>query len=122
MRSDPHGEALRGKHVSRSESEPVSASLSKAKAANPPEGVKPDTDGEVTSVGTRPAFRGGCGQRAWTDRPRNLGGLAGRWQQQRRGGRHNPTIGPGQESDRPVVAGKRLITVEPRGLTVDVSL
>src|SRR5919109_5549559 len=35
---------------------------------------------------------------------------------QRPGGIHNPGSGPGRESDRPIVAGKRVTTVEPRGL------
>jgi len=32
-------------------------------------------------------------------------------------GINNRHIGPGRESDRPIVAGKRLTTVERRGLT-----
>jgi hypothetical protein len=39
--------------------------------------VKPDTDGEATGKCNRQIFRGGWGQRAWTDQSRSLGGPAG---------------------------------------------
>ena len=44
--SDPRHEALESKHVSRSESEPESASLRKVGAAKLPELEKPAIDGE----------------------------------------------------------------------------
>ena len=52
-----------------------------------------------------------------TERPRNLGdptpldGLCVR----RRAGMHNGASGGGRESDRPIVARKRVTTVERRG-------
>jgi hypothetical protein len=110
--------------VSRSASEPDSASLHQPQAANLPKKAKPVIDGETTGVGIRRACRGDWGRRAWTDRPRNLGGPA-RWaalHAQRRGGRHNPASGRGRESDRLVVAKKRLIPVERRGRTGNMLL
>ncbi len=119
MGSNSHGEALRGEHVSRSASEPEVASLWKTEAASPRDRVKPASDGEATSRCTHRASRGGNGQHAWTDRSRNLGDPAGCRKRQRRKGMHNLSNGLGWESDRPIVAGKRVTTVERRGLTVD---
>lgn len=47
-RSNPAGEASRGKHVSRSASEPWKASLRKERVASLPEMMKPDIGGEET--------------------------------------------------------------------------
>jgi hypothetical protein len=58
-----------------------------------------------------------------TDRPRNLGDPAG-WRQrcpQRTEGIHNLGSGSVWESDRPIVARKRVTTVERRGLNVNTS-
>ena len=67
--------------------------------------------------GTRRAFRGERGQRAGTERSRNLGDPASRDARsvRRRAGRHNRTRGGGRESVRLIVAGKRVTTVERRG-------
>jgi hypothetical protein len=46
--------------------------------ANLPKVPKPATDGEATGVCTRRTFRGERGQRAGTERPRNLGDPAQR--------------------------------------------
>ena len=67
---------LRGEGVSRSESEPVSASLHCLGVANPPEMPKPSAGGAEAGARTRPAPRGYEGRRAPKDRSRNLGGPA----------------------------------------------
>jgi len=79
--------------------------------------MKPATGGEATGKSSRRAFRGGWGQRAGKERPRNLGDPV-----QCDGlrvvdgvGRHNHTGGCGRESDRLIVARKRVTTVERRG-------
>jgi len=48
--------------------------------------------------------------------------LRGGTDRQRVGGIHNPDSGSGRESDRPIVAGKRVTTVERRGLSREVLL
>jgi hypothetical protein len=100
--------------VSRSESKPVSASLHKIEGTtNLPDKVKSAMSGvNKTSINTRTVSRGGSGQRAETDRSRNLGDPAGCWKQQRSGGTNNSANGPGWESDRSTVAKKRVMTVE----------
>ena len=66
---------------------------------------------------TRRACRGERGQRAGTERPRNLGDPAqqGVWNVRGRTERHNRTRGGGRESERLIVATKRVTTVERRG-------
>lgn len=103
--------------MSRSASEPDSASLRTLKAANLPKVMKPATGGEATGESSRQVFRGGWGQRAGKERPRNLGGPAQEdcLRVHRGAGRHNRTGGCGRESDRLIVARKRVTTVERRG-------
>ena len=52
-----------------------------------------------------------------TERPRNLGdpGQRGAQSARRRAERHNRARGCGRESERLIVAGKRVTTVERRG-------
>ena len=66
-----------------------------------PESMKPVTGDEATGVGSRRSLRDDWGWRVQKDKHRNLG---------------DPSFW--RESDRPIVAGKRLITVERRGLAV----
>lgn len=122
-RSNPAGEASGGHQVSRSESEPGSASIRQLSVASRPKQMKPAIGGEETSLSTRRTLRGERGQRGWKDRSRNLADPP-EWGQrpQRRQGRHNVAVGSVQESDRPIGAGKRVTTVEPRGLTRNVFL
>src|SRR5437773_12168344 len=74
-------------------------------------------------TGSRRTLRGAWGWRARIDPSRNLGGPA-EWREKRRrlGGIHNPGSGSGRESDRPIVAGKRVTTRERRGLSREVLL
>ena len=68
------GEALQGEHASRScKSKPESASLHKIAVASLPKMMKPGTGDEATGISSRRTARGERGQRAWTDRSRNLG-------------------------------------------------
>jgi len=78
--------------VSRSASEPDSASLHKAGVAKVPENLKPAIDEEAMGASIRRTLRGDWGQRAWTDQSRNLGDPR-RWQEscQARVGIHNHT-------------------------------
>jgi hypothetical protein len=103
--------------MSRSESELDSASLHKAKVANLAERMKPATDGEETGESSRWAFRGDWRQRVGKERSRNLGDPT--WRDAKVSealeGRHNRQGGCGRESDRPIVARKRVMTVERRG-------
>ena len=82
-----------------------------------PDEMKPATDGEATGMCSRRACRGERGQRAGTERPRNLGDPAQQDARgvRRRAGRHNHTRGCGWESERLIVAKKRVTTVERRG-------
>jgi hypothetical protein len=79
--------------------------------------MKPATDGEATGKSSRRTFRGERRQRAETERSRNLGdpaqqnGMNVRF----RVGRHNHAGCCGRESDRLIVARKRVTTVERRG-------
>ena len=73
---NPLVEASRAEGVSRSESEPDSASKHDSQAANLPKVAKPDTGGEATGKCSCRAWRGDWGQRAPNDRSRNLGGPA----------------------------------------------
>lgn len=112
------GEASGGEPTSRSASELESASIHTVEVASLPEMLKPAIDREATGVGTGRAFRGEWRQRVGTERPRNLGDPA-----QRdglcvggRAGRHNRIGGGcGRESDRLIVARKRVTTAERRG-------
>ena len=111
------GEASRGEPASRSASELESASLHTVEVASLPEMRKPAIDREATGARTDRTFRGEWRQRVGTERPRNLGDPA-----QRDGlrvsdgvGRHNHAAGCGRESDRLIVARKRVTTVERRG-------
>ena len=103
--------------MSRSASELKAASLHKVKVARLSKVVKPDTGGEATGVCSRRAFRGEWRQRAGRERPRNLGdpvqhdGLSVGDQ----AGINNREDGCGRESDRLIVARKRVMTVERRG-------
>ena len=73
-RSDPPSEAWQSESVSRSVSEPDSASLCELRAAKLPYGMKPATGGEVRGESNRRALRGGWGQRMEKDQQaRNLG-------------------------------------------------
>ena len=93
--------------------------------ASPPTRMKPDkTVGEATGIGSQGTFRGGWGQRAGKDSSRNLGDPAVRERQrdQRFAGIHNRRTSTGRESERPIVAGKRVTTVERRGLTESMNL
>jgi hypothetical protein len=81
--SDPTGEALQSEHASRScKSKPVSASLHKIAVASLPKMMKPGTGDEAMGKSSRRAVRGERGQRAWTDRSRNLGDPQGQEQLQ----------------------------------------
>ena len=115
--SNPTGGASRGEPASRSASELKSASLHKVRVASLSEMLKPATDGEATGECSRRAFRGERRQRVGTERPRNLGDPAppDRLGVRRRAGMHNCARGGGRESDRPIVARKRVMTVERRG-------
>ena len=86
--------------------------------------VKPATGDEATGEVHHWAFRGGWGQRAGKDSSRNLGDPAV-WKRkgnQRLAGRHNREHGAGRESERPIVAEKRVTTAERRGLTESMLL
>ncbi len=63
--------------MSRSASEPDSASLRKVRAASLPYAMKPATGGEAMGASSRRALRGGWGRRMGTDQSRNLGDPAG---------------------------------------------
>ncbi len=82
-----------------------------------PEERKPAIGGEATGRSNRRTCRGERGQRAGTERPRNLGDPAQQdaWSARRRAGRHNRACGCGWESERLIVAQKRVTTVERRG-------
>lgn len=74
---------------------------------------------------TRQTNRGVRGQRAGTDQSRNLGGPtsgAVSYVAQRTERRNNLGIVDGRESDRPIVAEKRLIPVERRGLSMGMPM
>ena len=95
--------------MSRNASELDSASLHKVGVAKLPKMLKPETIGEETFARNRWAPRGDWRRRAGKERLRNL-------------------RGPGTvedtawESDDPIVAGKGLIHLEPRGSTVNMQL
>lgn len=115
--SNAADEASNGKRVSRSGSEPDSASLREVEVANPPDRMKPAISGR-DNESTRWTSRGGWGRRARKEWSRNLGGPAGREAERvfQRQGECITRNGPGRESDRLIVAEKRLTTVERRGL------
>src|SRR5438094_10416339 len=80
-----------GEPVSRSASEPDSASLAKLRAAKLPYVMKPATGGEAMGARNRRALRGSWGRRAGTDQSRNLGAPAdGPTYGARTWGLHNP--------------------------------
>jgi hypothetical protein len=76
------------------------------------------------SDGSLGAFRGERGQRVGTDQSRSLGDPARRGgvDPRRSRGKHNPGSGPERESERPIVAKKRVTTVERRGRSRDTQL
>ena len=79
-------------------------------------GTGENSGGEHAS--TCRTFRGGWGQRAGKDQSRNLGDPAGRERKRPTAWRESITAnGPGRESERPIVARKRVTPVERRGLT-----
>jgi hypothetical protein len=80
--------------------------------------VKPETGGEETGASIRRASRGGWGQRAGKDSSRNLGDpvVWKRKRDRRFAGIHNRERDTGRESERPIVAAKRVTIVERRGL------
>jgi len=85
--------------------------------------MKPDTGDEVWAeavVGLSGVLgdgaRGQIRRGTWEARRR------GRGNRQRLGGIHNPGSGSGRESDRPIVAGRRVTTEERRGLSREVLL
>ena len=122
-RSNLAGEASRGEPASRNASEPGSASLHQSRAASLPDLRKPDTRREAMGASTGGALRGERGRRVGTDRSRNLGDPAG-WGSEFSNDpreRHNPGSGPVRESDWPIVAKKRVTTVERRGRNVSAS-
>ena len=67
------GEASRDKDVSRSASEPGSASLHTVRAAKLSKKLKPNVAGEETSRSNLTALRGERGRRASKEQSRNLG-------------------------------------------------
>jgi len=86
--------------------------------ASLPKMLKPAIDREATGTSTDRTFRGERRQRVGTERPRNLGDPAQRDGRcvGGRAGRHNRIgSGCGRESDRLIVAKKRVTTVERRG-------
>ncbi len=93
--------------VSRSASEPETASLNQVRAASLPEGLKPDIRREVTFASSAGVLRGERGQRAGTVGLGRLGDPCRRflhWNEMRR-----ETISGGleaRESERPIVAWK----------------
>ena len=111
-RSNPQGEARCGEPASRNAIELDSASLHKVGVANLPDWTKPATIGEATLVRSRWAPRGDWRQRVGKEKSSNLGDPAA-------GGKvgvdHRACR---RESDGPIVAGKGLISPEPRGPTV----
>jgi hypothetical protein len=82
--------------------------------------VKPVTGGEATGASIRRAFRGGWGQRAGKDLSRNLGDPAA-LERVARTSRLRESITVelcvGRESERFIVAKKRVTIAERRGLT-----
>ena len=69
--SNPPHEAWGGERVSRSASEPDSASLCKVRAAKLPDVMKPATGGEARGASNHRALRGGWGRRMGKDQWRN---------------------------------------------------
>jgi hypothetical protein len=108
--------------MSRSNIEPIVASLRKAETASLSEMVKPVRNREAMSTSTCSVSRGRYGQHVRIGRSRNLGDPAECRQRQHPGGMHNPWCGSGRKSDGLIVAMKRVTTVERRGLTVNTSL
>ena len=85
--------------------------------------MKPDT-GDEAWVGAVVGLSGvlGDGARGQIRRGTWEARRGGGRDRQRLGGIHNPESGTGRESDRPIVAGKRVMTVERRGLSREVLL
>ena len=105
-RSNPQAEARKGEPMSRNASELDSASLRYLSVVKPPEKLKPAIVGEGTFESNQRTLRGGWRWHVGKDTSRNLRDPFG--QQTER------------ESDSLIVAKKRLINAERRGLTVGV--
>ncbi len=110
--------------MSRSESEPIRPrERVKLRVASPPLWMKPATGDEAwvrAVVGLSGVL--GDGARGQISRGTWEARRGGGRDRQRLGGIHNPESGTGRESDRPIVAGKRVMTVERRGLSREVLL
>jgi hypothetical protein len=107
-RSNSQAEARNGELASRNASELDSASLHKPRVAKLPDKLKPATSGEEIFICNRWALRGDWRWRVRKDKSRNL--------------RDPERITTHRESDGLIVAKKELITLERRGLTVNVQL
>jgi hypothetical protein len=77
-RSNPQGEARKGKPASRNAIELDSASLHKVGAANLPDLLKPVIVGQVTLESSRRVPRGDWRQRVGKEKSSNLGTVAQR--------------------------------------------
>ena len=123
-RSNPIGEASGGEPRAVAKANPYRPRYTNCKWPVRLRVMKPETSDEARGASSRWTCRGERGRRVETDRSRNLGDPAGwrRRRRQRSGGRHNLGSGPDRESDRPIVAGKRVMTVEPRGLSSNEQL
>lgn len=93
--------------MSRNASELDSASLRYVGVAKLPKMLKPGTDGEETFTRSRRAPRGGWRWRVSKDLSRNLRDPVG-------------TQTCHRESEDPIVAGKGLMNLEPRGSTTNM--
>jgi hypothetical protein len=79
--------------------------------------VKPATDGEATTVSIHRARRGGWGERARTDAPRNLGGPA-TWVEPNLKGEDISLMGEVGSRRGQYELGSGVMPVEQRGPTV----
>jgi len=111
-------------------SKPASASLthSEMKAASLPNKMKPATSDEATDdkqslgiSGVRGDSARGKNSRGGPGRPDRAVPSSSSREHERRVGMHNCAGCSGRESDRLLVARKRVTTVEQRGLSVDTS-
>lgn len=105
-RSNPQAEAHKGEPMSHNESELDTASLTESRVAKFSEMLKPVINCEETFVCNSWTLRSDWRWRVGKDKLRNLRDPFG----------HHVK----RESDNLIVAKKRLINVEPRGLTVSV--
>ena len=115
-RSNPQGEARCGEPASRNAIELASASLHKVGAANLPDWTKPAIIGEATLERSRWAPRGDWSQRVGKEKSSNLGDPV---EGSKVGVVHRSHH---RKSDGLIVAGKGLISLEPRGPTVSAQL